>query len=78
MEQAILDNVKLDKNIEDIMKMVLLTKEECKGLCEKAIAILQEEANVQPVRCPVLLEPSPQNFCVQQARTLRAGRFDNS
>ena len=30
MEQAILDNVKWDKNIDDIMKMVLLTKEECK------------------------------------------------
>jgi serine/threonine-protein phosphatase 2A catalytic subunit len=53
MEQAILDNAKLDKNIEDLQKMLLLSKEECKGLCEKAIAILQEEANVQPVRCPV-------------------------
>ena len=53
MEQAILDNAKLDKNIEDLQKMLLLTKEECKGLCEKAIAILQEEANVQPIRCPV-------------------------
>ena len=30
MEQAILEHVKLDTNIEDIMKMVLLTKEECK------------------------------------------------
>ena len=30
MEQAILDNVKLDKNIEDIMKMVLLPKQDCK------------------------------------------------
>ena len=30
MEQAILEHVKLDKNIEEIMKMVLLTKEECK------------------------------------------------
>ena len=30
MEQVLLDNAKLDKNIEEIKKMALLTKEECK------------------------------------------------
>ena len=38
MEQAILDNAKLDKNIEDLQKMLLLTKEECKGLCPQAFS----------------------------------------
>ncbi|EER08880.1 serine/threonine protein phosphatase, putative [Perkinsus marinus ATCC 50983] len=43
----------LDEQIERVTNMGLLTEAECKNLCERVRELLQEESNVQPVRCPV-------------------------
>uniref|UniRef100_A0A5B7BIA9 Serine/threonine-protein phosphatase n=1 Tax=Davidia involucrata TaxID=16924 RepID=A0A5B7BIA9_DAVIN len=43
----------LDRQIEHLMECKPLTEAEVKTLCEQARAILVEEWNVQPVKCPV-------------------------
>ncbi|PPD89529.1 hypothetical protein GOBAR_DD13535 [Gossypium barbadense] len=43
----------LDRQIEHLMECKPLSEAEVKALCEQARAILVEEWNVQPVKCPV-------------------------
>lgn len=43
----------LDRQIEHLMECKPLTEAEVKALCDQARAILVEEWNVQPVKCPV-------------------------
>lgn len=43
----------LDRQIEHLMECKTLPEAEVKTLCEQARAILVEEWNVQPVKCPV-------------------------
>ncbi|KAG5521078.1 hypothetical protein RHGRI_033588 [Rhododendron griersonianum] len=43
----------LDRQIEHLMECKPLTEAEVKTLCDQARAILVEEWNVQPVKCPV-------------------------
>jgi serine/threonine-protein phosphatase 2A catalytic subunit len=43
----------LDRQIAQLRECKHLPEAEVKGLCEQAKAILMEEWNVQPVRCPV-------------------------
>lgn len=43
----------LDRQIEHLMQCKPLPEPEVKTLCEQARAILVEEWNVQPVKCPV-------------------------
>lgn len=43
----------LDRQIEHLMQCKPLPEQEVKILCEQARAILVEEWNVQPVKCPV-------------------------
>lgn len=43
----------LDRQISQLRECKFLPEAEVKGLCEQAKAILMEEWNVQPVRCPV-------------------------
>ncbi|KAF8378355.1 hypothetical protein HHK36_029694 [Tetracentron sinense] len=43
----------LDRQIEHLMECKPLSEAEVKNLCEQARAILVEEWNVQPVKCPV-------------------------
>lgn len=43
----------LERQIEHLMECKYLPEEEVKALCDQARAILVEEANVQPVKCPV-------------------------
>ena len=46
-------NIKLDENVEKLLKCEPLTEREVKFLCEKAKEILVKESNVQPVRTPI-------------------------
>jgi serine/threonine-protein phosphatase 2A catalytic subunit len=43
----------LDRQIEHLMECKPLPEAEVKTLCDQARAILVEEWNVQPVKCPV-------------------------
>ena len=43
----------LDRQIEQLMECKPLSEAEVKILCDQARAILVEEWNVQPVKCPV-------------------------
>lgn len=43
----------LDRQLEQLMECKPLSEAEVKILCEQARAILVEEWNVQPVKCPV-------------------------
>ncbi|KAJ4808660.1 Serine/threonine-protein phosphatase [Rhynchospora pubera] len=43
----------LDRQIEQLRECKYLSEAEVKALCEQAKAILMEEWNVQPVKCPV-------------------------
>nr|CAB3470726.1 unnamed protein product [Digitaria exilis] len=43
----------LDRQISQLRECKFLAEAEVKALCEQAKAILMEEWNVQPVRCPV-------------------------
>lgn len=43
----------LDRQIEQLMECKPLTEAEVRTLCDQARAILMEEWNVQPVKCPV-------------------------
>lgn len=43
----------LDRQIEFLRECKFLPENEVKALCEQAKAILMEEWNVQPVKCPV-------------------------
>ncbi|CAI9278371.1 unnamed protein product [Lactuca saligna] len=43
----------VDRQIEQLMECKALTESEVKTLCDQARAILVEEYNVQPVKCPV-------------------------
>ena len=43
----------VDRQIEQLMECKALSEAEVKTLCEQARAILVEEWNVQPVKCPV-------------------------
>ena len=43
----------LDREISQLRECKFLAEAEVKALCEQAKAILMEEWNVQPVRCPV-------------------------
>ena len=43
----------LDRQIEHLMECKPLAEAEVKALCDQARAILVEEWNVQPVKCPV-------------------------
>jgi len=43
----------LERQIEQLMECKPLTESEVKTLCDQARAILVEEWNVQPVKCPV-------------------------
>jgi serine/threonine-protein phosphatase 2A catalytic subunit len=43
----------LDRQISQLRECKFLPEAEVKALCEQAKAILMEEWNVQPVRCPV-------------------------
>ena len=43
----------LDRQIEHLMECKPLSEPEVKTLCDQARAILVEEYNVQPVKCPV-------------------------
>lgn len=43
----------VDVQIEQLMECKALSEAEVKTLCEQARAILVEEWNVQPVKCPV-------------------------
>merc|ERR1712225_140905 len=43
----------VDKWIETLRQCKPLSEANVKGLCDKAREILQDESNVQPVRCPV-------------------------
>uniref|UniRef100_A0A6M2EIE8 Serine/threonine-protein phosphatase n=1 Tax=Populus davidiana TaxID=266767 RepID=A0A6M2EIE8_9ROSI len=46
-------HVDLDRQIEHLMQCKPLAEAEVKALCEQARAVLVEEWNVQPVKCPV-------------------------
>ncbi|KAI7732693.1 hypothetical protein M8C21_013081 [Ambrosia artemisiifolia] len=46
-------NADIDRQIEQLMDCKALTESEVKTLCDQARAILVEEWNVQPVKCPV-------------------------
>ncbi|KAI7732691.1 hypothetical protein M8C21_013079, partial [Ambrosia artemisiifolia] len=46
-------NTDIDRQIEQLMDCKALTESEVKTLCDQARAILVEEWNVQPVKCPV-------------------------
>ncbi|GFY96759.1 serine/threonine protein phosphatase 2A [Actinidia rufa] len=46
-------NADLDRQIEHLMECKPLTEAEVRTLCDQARAILVEEWNVQPVKCPV-------------------------
>lgn len=46
-------NGDLDRWIEQLMECKALPEADVKVLCEKARAVLVEEWNVQPVKCPV-------------------------
>ena len=46
---------KLDEWINGVSDCQLLSKPEIEALCEKAKEILVEEANVQPIHCPVTI-----------------------
>jgi serine/threonine-protein phosphatase 2A catalytic subunit len=43
----------LDSWVEGLMSCKQLSEDEVRRLCEKAREVLQEESNVQPVKCPV-------------------------
>jgi serine/threonine-protein phosphatase 2A catalytic subunit len=43
----------LDSWVEGLMACKQLSEDEVRRLCEKAREVLQEESNVQPVKCPV-------------------------
>ncbi|KAL0296944.1 UNVERIFIED_CONTAM: Serine/threonine-protein phosphatase PP2A catalytic subunit [Sesamum radiatum] len=43
----------LDRQIEHLMECKPLSEAEVKTLCDQARAVLVEEWNVQPVKCPV-------------------------
>ncbi|PPR83176.1 hypothetical protein GOBAR_AA37539 [Gossypium barbadense] len=43
----------LERQIEQLMECKPLSEAEVKALCEQARAVLVEEWNVQPVKCPV-------------------------
>uniref|UniRef100_A0A0V0HEJ0 protein-serine/threonine phosphatase n=1 Tax=Solanum chacoense TaxID=4108 RepID=A0A0V0HEJ0_SOLCH len=43
----------LDRQIEQLMECKPLSEADVKTLCDQARAILVEEWNVQPVKCPV-------------------------
>ena len=43
----------LDGWIENLMQCKQLSEEDVRRLCEKAREVLQDESNVQPVKCPV-------------------------
>lgn len=43
----------LERQIEQLMDCKPLSESEVKALCDQARAILVEEWNVQPVKCPV-------------------------
>ena len=43
----------LDRQIEHLMECKYLQEAEVKALCDHARAILVEEWNVQPVKCPI-------------------------
>jgi serine/threonine-protein phosphatase 2A catalytic subunit len=45
----------LDRQIEQLMECKPLGEAEVKTLCDQARAILVEEWNVQPVKCPVTI-----------------------
>ena len=53
MDSAIEQCSNLDKQIEQVLYHKELTEKECRILCEKARAILQEESNLLHVRVPV-------------------------
>ena len=46
-------HVDLDRQIEHLMECKPLQEVEVKTLCDQARAILIEEWNIQPVKCPV-------------------------
>ncbi|KAK9050976.1 hypothetical protein SSX86_027601 [Deinandra increscens subsp. villosa] len=43
----------IDRQIEQLMECKALSEPEVKTLCDQGRAILVEEYNVQPVKCPV-------------------------
>ena len=43
----------LDSWVESLMACKQLSEDEVRRLCEKAREVLQDESNVQPVKCPV-------------------------
>ena len=45
----------LDNLIDQLFQCKHLPENEIKWICEKAKEIIQEENNVQPVRCPVTI-----------------------
>lgn len=45
----------LDRQIDQLTQCKALTEAEVKTLCEQARAVLVEEYNVQPVKCPVTI-----------------------
>jgi serine/threonine-protein phosphatase 2A catalytic subunit len=47
------EHADVDKWIETLRQCKPLSEANVKGLCDKAREILQDESNVQPVRCPV-------------------------
>lgn len=48
----------LDKQIEKLKRLELISEEEVKDLCEKAREIFIEESNVQHVDAPVTVSPT--------------------
>ena len=50
---ALDDSKNLDSQIQRVLEFEILTEAECKSLCERVKAILQEESNVQHVPAPV-------------------------
>ena len=48
----------LDKQIEKLKRLELISEEEVKDLCEEAREIFIEESNVQHVDAPVTVSPT--------------------
>jgi len=53
MVEVIPNHRDVEKQIEQVLQMEVLTEKECMVLSEKVRDILVEESNIQPVKCPV-------------------------
>ncbi|KAL3683407.1 hypothetical protein R1sor_001429 [Riccia sorocarpa] len=54
-KRAIPSSADVDRQIEQVSEWKPLSEIEVKNLCDQLLAILVEEWNVQPVKCPITL-----------------------